>query len=86
MARKNHNPQATDMKVIVPIHNAVNERAWGEVMKWETGQGGDKCGGVKLVSFKGRPKERSLKARWKTLWGCVVAFMTCIIWLCTDYM
>ncbi|OCH87417.1 cytochrome C1 heme lyase [Obba rivulosa] len=69
MARKNHNPQAGDMKVIVPIHNAVNERAWAEVMKWEAGQGGEKCGGVKLVSFKGRPGERSLRARWKALWG-----------------
>ena len=32
MERKNHNPHAPDMKVIVPIHNAVNERAWAEVM------------------------------------------------------
>lgn len=69
MERKNHNPQAPDMKVIVPIHNAVNERAWAEVMKWEAGQGGDKCGGVKLVSFKGRPNERTPRARWKTLLG-----------------
>ncbi|CCM02922.1 uncharacterized protein FIBRA_05036 [Fibroporia radiculosa] len=69
MARKNHNPQSSDMKVIVPIHNAVNERAWAEVMKWEVGQGGDKCGGVKLVSFKGRPKELTPKARWRTLLG-----------------
>ncbi|KAL6309027.1 cytochrome c/c1 heme-lyase [Sparassis latifolia] len=69
MARKNHDPQATDMKVVVPIHNAVNERAWAEVMKWETGQGGVKCGGVKLVSFKGRPNDRSPKARLKSLLG-----------------
>jgi len=72
MARKNHNPQAADMKTIVPIHNAVNERAWTEVMKWETGRGGEACGGVKLVNFKGRPNERSLRARWKVLLGCVV--------------
>lgn len=71
MERKNHNPHATDMKVIVPIHNAVNERAWAEVMKWEAGQGGDKCGGVKLVSFKGRPKDLTPKARWKVLLGYV---------------
>jgi len=69
MARKNHNPQASDMKVIVPIHNAVNERAWAEVMKWEAGQGGDKCGGIKLVSFKGRPKDISPRARWRTMLG-----------------
>jgi cytochrome c heme-lyase len=57
------------MKTIVPIHNAVNERAWAEVMKWEAGRGGDKCGGVKLVNFKGKPGERSLRARWKGLIG-----------------
>ncbi|KAH9901243.1 cytochrome C1 heme lyase [Cubamyces lactineus] len=69
MARKNHNPQESDMKVIVPIHNAVNERAWQEILKWEAGQGGDKCGGVKLVSFKGRPNERTPRARWYSLLG-----------------
>ncbi|EMD38477.1 hypothetical protein CERSUDRAFT_82742 [Gelatoporia subvermispora B] len=74
MARKNHDPQEADMKVIVPIHNAVNERAWAEVMRWEAGQGGEKCGGVKLVSFKGRPGERSLRARWKTLLGYAPPF------------
>lgn len=69
MERKKHSPQAPDMQVVVPIHNAVNERAWAEVMKWEGGQGGDKCGGVRLVSFKGRPNERTPRARWKTLLG-----------------
>ncbi|TDL27263.1 cytochrome c and c1 heme-lyase [Rickenella mellea] len=69
MARKNHNPQASDMNVVVPIHNAVNERAWGEVLAWEAGRGGEKCGGVKLVSFKGRPGQLSIRARVKTLLG-----------------
>lgn len=69
MERKNHNPHAPDMKVIVPIHNAVNERAWAELMKWEEGQGGEKCGGLKLVSFKGRPKDRTPRARWRMLLG-----------------
>jgi cytochrome c heme-lyase len=81
MERKKHNPQEQDMKVLVPIHNAVNERAWSEVMSWESGQGGDKCGGVKLVSFKGRPGERSLRARWKILLGYVLRnslFMLCV--------
>lgn len=71
MARKRHNPRESDMKVIVPIHNAVNERAWGEVMKWEQGQGGNSCGGVKLVSFKGRPGDKSPRARWNMLLGYV---------------
>ncbi|KAL0947366.1 hypothetical protein HGRIS_013481 [Hohenbuehelia grisea] len=74
MARKNHNPQAADMKTIVPIHNAVNERAWAELMKWEAGMGGEKCGGVKLVNFKGRPNDCSPKARWKTALGYSAPF------------
>jgi len=74
MARKRHNPRESDMKVIVPIHNAVNERAWGEVMKWEDGQGGDGCGGVKLVSFKGRPGDRTPRARWNILLGYQAPF------------
>ena len=69
MARKNHNPQESDMSVIVPIHNAVNERAWAEVMQWEKGQGGEGCGGVKLVTFKGRAQDLSPRARWRSLLG-----------------
>lgn len=42
MKRKNFNPEAEDMKSIVPIHNAVNERAWVEVKKWEEGRGSEK--------------------------------------------
>ncbi|KAM6500672.1 Cytochrome c/c1 hem-lyase [Amanita muscaria] len=74
MARKNHNPQVTDMKTIVPIHNAVNERAWTEVLKWEAGRGGERCGGVKLVTFKGKAGETSPKARWKILMGYSAPF------------
>ncbi|KAL4065347.1 cytochrome c/c1 heme lyase-domain-containing protein [Scleroderma citrinum] len=74
MARKNHNPHAPDMKTIVPIHNAVNERAWSEVMKWEATRGGERCGGVKLVNFKGRPNDMSPKARIMTLLGYSAPF------------
>lgn len=75
MARKNHNPEAADMKTIVPIHNAVNERAWAEIIKWESGRGGEACGGVKLVNFKGRPNDKSPKARLNMLLGCVISFV-----------
>lgn len=71
MARKNHDPRASDMGVLVPIHNAVNERAWREVMQWEKGEGGEKCGGTKLVSFKGRPKDRTIRAWVNVLLGYV---------------
>ncbi|KAL5533216.1 CYT2 [Sanghuangporus sanghuang] len=74
MARKNHTPRTADMRVIVPIHNAVNERCWGEVMSWERGWGGERCGGVKLVSFKGRPGERTPKAWVKSLLGYQAPF------------
>ncbi|KAH7889923.1 cytochrome c/c1 heme lyase-domain-containing protein [Phlebopus sp. FC_14] len=74
MARKNHDPKVTDMKTVVPIHNAVNERAWSEVMKWEQGRGGESCGGVKLVTFKGRPNDISPKARCMTLLGYSAPF------------
>jgi cytochrome c heme-lyase len=74
MARKEHNPKAVDMKTVVPIHNAVNERAWSEVLKWEVGRGGENCGGVKLVTFKGRPNDVSPKARLMTLLGYSAPF------------
>ncbi|KAF5324800.1 hypothetical protein D9611_004507 [Ephemerocybe angulata] len=74
MERKNHNPNAADMKTVVPIHNAVNERAWAEIMKWESGRGGEACGGVQLVNFKGKPSQRSPKATLKTFFGYAPPF------------
>lgn len=35
MKRKGHDPRAADMRTVVPIHNAVNERAWAEIKGWE---------------------------------------------------
>ncbi|CAG8540422.1 2061_t:CDS:1, partial [Acaulospora colombiana] len=35
MKRKNWNPREEDMRVIVPMHNAVNEKAWREILEWE---------------------------------------------------
>lgn len=35
MKRKGHDTRAQDMKTVVPIHNAVNERAWKEIREWE---------------------------------------------------
>ena len=69
MNRKQHNPRKEDMKSIVPIHNVVNERAWQQVCEWEEGRGGQKCGGIKLVSFQGKPSQLSLRARWNMLLG-----------------
>lgn len=41
MKRKNFDPKTEDMKSIVPIHNAVNERAWEEIKQWEAGRGSE---------------------------------------------
>jgi cytochrome c heme-lyase len=35
MRRKNWDPKEVDMKTVVPIHNAVNERAWSQILEWE---------------------------------------------------
>ncbi|KAK9453021.1 cytochrome c/c1 heme-lyase [Dipodascopsis uninucleata] len=70
MKRKNWDPKAEDMKVVVPIHNAVNERAWTEILKWETAYGeAYKCGGPKLVSFKGDSSKLTPRARINMLFG-----------------
>jgi len=62
---------AADMKTVVPIHNAVNERAWKEILQWEkpyTENG--KCGdGPKLESFAGLSDRMTPKARINTLLG-----------------
>lgn len=42
MSRKNWDPKAEDMRTIVPIHNAVNERAWHDIKEWEKGKGSEK--------------------------------------------
>lgn len=55
-------PHADDMKSVVAIHNAVNERAWREVMAWEQLHC-DQCPAPKLKKFRGRPNDFSPKAR-----------------------
>ncbi|KAI5816082.1 cytochrome c/c1 heme-lyase, partial [Pyronema omphalodes] len=69
MKRKAFDPKAADMRTIVPIHNAVNERAWAEIKKWEEGYGSEKCGGPKLASFSGDSQKLTPKARFFTLLG-----------------
>ncbi|KAK9337876.1 hypothetical protein LIPSTDRAFT_49747 [Lipomyces starkeyi NRRL Y-11557] len=69
MKRKHWNPQTQDMKTVVPIHNAVNERAWMEILKWEASTGANSCGGPKLVSFSGDSSKLSPRARINMLFG-----------------
>ncbi|KAI1616608.1 cytochrome c/c1 heme-lyase [Exophiala viscosa] len=59
---------------IIPIHNAVNERAWTLIRKWE-GDSSASCGGPKLQSFKGLGSGAiSPKARMKTFMGYTEPF------------
>ncbi|KAI9793492.1 MAG: Cytochrome c1 heme lyase [Peltula sp. TS41687] len=74
MRRKAYDPKTEDMKVIVPIHNAVNERAWKEIREWERGRGAERCGGPRLHSFSGNSQALSPKARMNTLLGYTAPF------------
>lgn len=67
LQRKDRNPKQEDMDTVVTIHNAVNERTWMEVMKWEREAGEEVV--PQLVTFKGRPNDRSPRAWWKVLIG-----------------
>lgn len=64
MKRKGHVANPQDMSSIVPIHNAVNERAWTQILEWEKGWGAERCGGPKLLSFAGDSKKKTPKAYW----------------------
>ncbi|CDO96519.1 unnamed protein product [Kluyveromyces dobzhanskii CBS 2104] len=66
MKRKNWDPEAVDMKAVVPIHNSVNERVWNYIKIWENNQGGDECGGIKLTSFKGDSKKLTPRAWFRS--------------------
>lgn len=57
------------MKAVVPIHNAVNERAWKEIQAWEAGRGAEKCGGIKLEKFEGDASKLTPKARFWSAMG-----------------
>lgn len=57
---------AQSISAIIPIHNAVNERAWHLIKEWE-GDSSKACGGPKLLSFQGLGAGAlSPKAKWNT--------------------
>lgn len=65
---------ASSISSIIPIHNAVNERAWHLIKQWE-GDSSKKCGGPKLLSFQGLGAGAlSPRARWNTLMGAKEPF------------
>ncbi|KAG8287436.1 hypothetical protein J6590_037695 [Homalodisca vitripennis] len=57
-----------DMDAIIKIHNANNEAAWKEVLKWEALHAYECCN-PKLKSFGGKATDYSPRARIRQLMG-----------------
>lgn len=75
MKRKGHDTRVADMKTVVPIHNAVNERAWKEIREWERPYELPTCPqGPMLLSFAGLSTNMSPRARMNTLLGFTAPF------------
>jgi cytochrome c heme-lyase len=62
-----------DMENIIKIHNANNEEAWREVLKWENLLHPE-CDCPKLKSFKGDAKNISPRARFRSWMGYQLPF------------
>lgn len=72
MRRKGWDANEADMNAVVRVHNAVNERAWREVRRWERDRrrGDDRDNGTpRLARFVGRPNDPSPKATLRRLVG-----------------
>ncbi|CAH0015198.1 unnamed protein product [Clonostachys rhizophaga] len=75
MKRKGYDARTADMKTVVPIHNAVNERAWKEILEWEKPYAeASKCGGPKLESFANKMDRMTPTARINTVLGYTAPF------------
>ncbi|KAI5462063.1 cytochrome c/c1 heme-lyase [Mariannaea sp. PMI_226] len=75
MKRKGYDARVADMKTVVPIHNAVNERAWKEIQEWEAPYlTGSKCDGPKLESFANKSTRMTPTARINTILGFTAPF------------
>ncbi|KAF5006220.1 hypothetical protein FDECE_7379 [Fusarium decemcellulare] len=75
MKRKGYDARVADMKTVVPIHNAVNERAWKEIKEWEAPYLSEsKCGGPKLESFANKMDRMTPTARFNTILGYTAPF------------
>lgn len=64
--RKGHDVAAADMPSTLAIHNAVNEKGWEMVRRWERLHAGGSAPAPKLLRFTGRPTDTSPKAWIKT--------------------
>ncbi|KOX78948.1 Cytochrome c-type heme lyase [Melipona quadrifasciata] len=70
---KNDDITPKDMDDIIKIHNANNELAWQEVLKWEALHARE-CGTPKLRSFGGKAKQYSPRARIRYWMGYELPF------------
>jgi len=70
---KNEDVSAKDMDDIIKIHNANNEEAWREVLKWEALHAGECCA-PKLKSFGGKASSYSPRARIRHMMGYELPF------------
>mmetsp|Transcript_9957 Transcript_9957/g.26363 ORF Transcript_9957/g.26363 Transcript_9957/m.26363 type:complete len:219 (-) Transcript_9957:98-754(-) len=65
---KGHDINPSDMSMVIAIHNAVNERTWQDILRYE-GLHAAECATPKLLRFLGRPGDISPKARLTGLFG-----------------
>ncbi|CAE7404363.1 cchl [Symbiodinium sp. CCMP2456] len=70
---KGHTLDPQDMSMVIAIHNAVNERTWQEILKYE-GLHRKECAEPKLLRFLGRPGELTPKARLTSFFGRTLPF------------
>uniref|UniRef100_H2YNW0 Holocytochrome c-type synthase n=1 Tax=Ciona savignyi TaxID=51511 RepID=H2YNW0_CIOSA len=71
---KEDSPEPSDMANIISIHNANNEQAWQEVLKWEAFHARDCPCGPKLLKFGGKATEFSPRARIRYWMGYELPF------------
>lgn len=65
----------TDMSEIIKIHNANNEAAWEEILKWELAFHAKECpAGPKLKKFGGRASDYTPRARIRSWMGYELPF------------
>ncbi|KAG5900517.1 hypothetical protein JTB14_010926 [Gonioctena quinquepunctata] len=70
---KDEDIKQKDMNDIIKIHNANNEQAWQEVLKWEALHYKE-CRDPRLKSFGGKATDYSPRARFRQLMGYELPF------------
>ena len=70
---KEMNPDT--MAHIIKIHNANNEEAWREVLKWEALHARE-CGNPMLKSFGGKATDYSPRARFRAFMGKILLILS----------